>query len=33
MATIDEEGVCLISDVTTVNYTFHKEIGYEGNSD
>ena len=26
VATIDEGGVCLISDVTTANYTFHKEM-------
>ena len=31
VATIDEEGVCLISDVTTANYTFHKEVE-EGSS-
>ena len=27
VATIDNGGVCLISDVTTVNYKFHKEVG------
>ena len=29
MATIDEEDVCLISDVTTVNSIFHKKFGEE----
>ena len=29
VATIDWEGVCLISDVTTVNDTFHKDFGGE----
>ena len=33
VATIDGHGVFLITDVTTANYTFHKEIGYIGNSD
>ena len=27
VATIDWEGVCLISDVTTVNYSFHERVG------
>ena len=27
VATIDSNGVCLVSDVTTANYTFHKEVG------
>ena len=26
VATIDKEGLCLISDVATVNYTFHKNL-------
>ena len=32
VASIDKEGVCLISDVATANYTFHKELGlmYQG---
>ena len=29
VATIDEEDVCLISDVTTVNHTFHKDFEEE----
>ena len=33
VATIDEEGVCLISDVTTNNYIFHKEVGGLGKID
>ena len=33
VATIDREGVCLITGVTTANYRFHKEIGTSGNSD
>ena len=28
---IDWKGVCLISDVSTNNYTFHKEVRSEGN--
>ena len=32
VATIDEGGVCLISDVTTANYGFHEKIGIYGNS-
>ena len=28
LATIDKEGVCLISDVTTADCTFHEEIGW-----
>ena len=31
MATIDEKGGCLISDVTTANYRFHVELGKYGN--
>ena len=27
MATIDDKGVCLVSDVTTANYKFHMEAG------
>ena len=30
VATIDDKGVCLISDVTTANYTFHQEVGRLG---
>ena len=35
VATIDKEGVCLISDVTTANYIFHKEVReqYPGKND
>ena len=34
VAIIDEKGACLISDVTTVSYRFHEEIGHPlGNSD
>ena len=33
VATIDMYGVCLVTDVTTANYRFHKEIGTSGNSD
>ena len=29
MATIDNGGLCLISDVTTVNDRFHEKIGKE----
>ena len=30
MATIDEEGACLISNVTTNNYKFHQGVGRTG---
>ena len=32
MATIDSNGVCLVSDVTTNNYKFHVNLGDFGNS-
>ena len=31
VATIDSNGVCLVSDVTTANYRFHVELGKHGN--
>ena len=30
VATINNKGTCLVSDVTTVNYTFHKKMGLFG---
>ncbi len=33
IATIDNYGVCLISDVNTNNYGFELQVGYYGNSE
>mgnify|MGYP000984595776 CR=1 FL=1 len=32
VTTINSNGACLVSDVTTVNYRFHVELGETGNS-